>query len=190
MQNVLLVDNYDSFTYNLVQILKETGMCKVTVKLNDKVSIEEASGYDRIVLSPGPGLPHEAGNIMPIIQHLGSWIPILGICLGHQAIAEIYGAKLYALDKIIHGEAYEVQYNHNDYELFKDVDNPFMAGRYHSWSVSPSHFPEDLLVTAIDSENHIMALKHRKYPVRGVQFHPESIMTSQGYLMIQNWMRI
>jgi anthranilate synthase component 2 len=190
MLSVLLIDNYDSFSWNLAQILNESGLCYYEVVKNDKITVEYASTFDKILLSPGPGLPDDAGNIKEIIRKLGTVKSILGICLGHQAIAEVYGSKLKQLKEISHGESTTVRVitEQADY-LFNGLPANFQAGRYHSWVVDMCSFNSNLKVTAINESYRIMALSHRDYDVKGVQFHPESILTPLGRKIIANWLK-
>jgi anthranilate synthase/aminodeoxychorismate synthase-like glutamine amidotransferase len=183
-KNILLIDNYDSFTYNLVHYLEELGP-QLTVVRNDKITPQECDHYDAIVLSPGPGIPSEAGNLISIINHMKDKKPLLGICLGHQAITEVFGGKIINLEKVYHGVA--TQMSHNGNEIFKDIDSEFEAGRYHSWAAENDSFPNILEITATDENGQIMALKHKELPIYGLQFHPESIMTPQGKTMLKNF---
>jgi anthranilate synthase component 2 len=183
--NILVIDNYDSFTYNLVHYLKDLDAL-VTVVRNDKIDPEDCLAYDAIVLSPGPGVPREAGRLMDIIETGKGKIPILGICLGHQAITEAFGGTIVNLEKVYHGIATMMQ--HDKSPFFTDVDEKFEAGRYHSWNAQESDFPEVLEITARDETGQIMALKHKELPIYGVQFHPESIMTPQGKTMLKNFL--
>ncbi len=185
MKNILLIDNYDSFTYNLVHLIKSLGY-GVDVRRNDALSIEEAKAYDKILLSPGPGIPSEAGLLLEIVKQLASTKSILGVCLGHQAIGEGFGATLINIKEVHHGVASQINITCDDL-LFKGMGSSFEAGRYHSWAVSPADFPSDLEVTAVDDSGEIMALRHRRYHVRGVQFHPESVLTPLGSMIMQNW---
>lgn len=184
---ILVVDNYDSFTFNLVHLLQECGM-DCTVIRNDKFNIEEVAAYDKILLSPGPGIPKEAGLLMDVIRTYGASKSILGICLGQQAIAEVYGGKLFNLKKPVHGTATPLQVLKSEEPLFKDLPERFRIGRYHSWAVAHEQFPEELEVTAVDDEGVIMALSHKTYDVRGLQFHPESVLSEHGKRMIANWL--
>lgn len=184
---VIVIDNYDSFTYNLVHYLEELN-CTVIVKRNDQVNLSEIEGFDRIVLSPGPGIPKEAGLLKEIISKYASTKNILGVCLGHQAIAEVFGAELENLKSVFHGVASEINIIKND-PLFKNLNNPLTVGRYHSWVVKEP-LPECLEVLAFDENKQIMALKHKEYKIRGVQFHPESILTEQGKALLKNWLNI
>ncbi|MBT4728429.1 MAG: aminodeoxychorismate/anthranilate synthase component II [Bacteroidetes bacterium] len=190
MQKVLLLDNYDSFTWNLAQILTESGLCEFDVIKNDQITIKGAQVYDKILLSPGPGLPDDAGILKPLIKELGPTKSILGVCLGHQAIAEVYGIKLKQLKEISHGESTTVSIieEHHDY-LFDGLPKKFQAGRYHSWIVDLCSFNNELKVTALNENYRIMAISHREYDVKGVQFHPESILTPLGSKIIENWLR-
>lgn len=184
MKNILLIDNYDSFTFNLVHYLEDLDV-RVTVMRNDKITPQECTYYDAVVLSPGPGIPSEAGNLIPIIDYMKDKKPLLGICLGHQAITEVYGGNIINLEKVYHGIA--TQMTHNGNEIFNDIHTTFNAGRYHSWVAENSSFPEVLEITAVDENGQIMALKHQSLPIYGLQFHPESIMTPDGKTMLQNF---
>lgn len=183
--NVLVVDNYDSFTYNLVHYLEDLE-AQVTVVRNDKITPEECVAYDAILLSPGPGIPSEAGNLIAIINYLKDKKPLLGICLGHQAITEVFGGTIINLDTVYHGVATTM--NHDDSALFKTIASPFEAGRYHSWAAQNDDFPNELEITATDFNGQIMALQHKTLPIYGVQFHPESIMTPAGKTMLKNFL--
>jgi len=184
---ILVLDNYDSFTYNLVHMVKELGYKDVDVVRNDRIALEDVGRYDKIILSPGPGIPSEAGIMLDLIRRYAPTKSILGICLGEQAIGEAFGAKLDNLADVFHGVGSPVKVVENDV-LFEGVGNDFEAGRYHSWVVSGEDFPDALKVTAVDDDGRIMALTHRQYDVRGVQFHPESILTPRGKRMIANWL--
>jgi anthranilate synthase component 2 len=185
----LLFDNYDSFTYNLYHILRETGV-ETDVRRNDRIGLDEVAAYDKILLSPGPGIPSEAGLLLPLIERYAPVKSILGVCLGEQAIGEVFGAKLTNLTEVCHGICSDIRVVAPD-PLFEGIDTWFRAGRYHSWVVSGDDFPECLEITAVDAEaQQIMALRHRRYNVRGIQFHPESILTPQGKKMIENWICI
>ncbi|MDR2681054.1 MAG: aminodeoxychorismate/anthranilate synthase component II [Tannerella sp.] len=182
----LLFDNYDSFTYNLYHILSELGV-DTDVYRNDKISLDEVAAYDKIVLSPGPGIPSEAGLLLPLIERYAPVKSILGVCLGEQAIGEVFGAKLLNLKEVYHGVCSDIKVVAKD-PLFDGMEPWFRAGRYHSWVVSEDGFPECLEVTAVDAgAGRIMALRHRRYDVRGIQFHPESILTPQGKKIMENW---
>ena len=185
----LLFDNYDSFTYNLHHILHELGV-ETDVRRNDKIGLEEVAAYDKILLSPGPGIPSEAGLLLPLIERYAPVKSILGVCLGEQAIGEAFGAKLSNLKDVYHGICSDIRALADD-PLFDGLQPAFRAGRYHSWVVSKDAFPECLEITAVDAQaGHIMGLRHRLYDVRGIQFHPESILTPQGRRMIENWIKI
>ena len=182
----LLFDNYDSFTYNLYHILQELGI-DTDVRRNDKISLDEVDNYDKIVLSPGPGIPSEAGLLLPLIKRFAPTKSILGVCLGEQAIGEAFGAKLMNLKDVYHGVCSDIRVLKKD-ELFDGLEPGFRAGRYHSWVVSKDELPECLEVTAVDAESgFIMGIRHRQYDVRGIQFHPESVLTPQGKKIIENW---
>jgi anthranilate synthase component 2 len=185
--NILILDNYDSFTYNLVHIVKKLGYQNVSVIRNDKMTVEEVAAFDKILLSPGPGIPSEAGILMDLLRTYNSTKSILGVCLGHQAIAESFGGELFNLSKVVHGKSVKTNLCAPDI-LFKDVPSSFLSGRYHSWAVKKENLPNDLIVSAEDENGVIMALKHAHYDVRGVQFHPESIMTEYGETMMRNWL--
>lgn len=183
---ILLLDNYDSFTYNLLHIVKELG-AQIEVRRNDQITLDKVERFDKILLSPGPGIPEEAGILLPLIRRYAPTKSILGVCLGEQAIGEAFGAKLVNLTEVYHGISSDIQIVAND-PLFEGLPRRFEAGRYHSWVVSREQFPDCLEVTAVDTEkNYIMALRHRTYDVRGIQFHPESVLTPEGKRMIQNW---
>ena len=184
---IIVIDNYDSFTYNLVHYLEELN-CEVTVKRNDQLALSEIESFDRIVLSPGPGIPKEAGLLKEIISKYSSTKNILGVCLGHQAIAEVFGGQLENLESVFHGVSSDINIIKTD-PLFKGLNNPLKVGRYHSWVVK-NPLPECLEVLAIDENKQIMALRHKKFKIRGVQFHPESILTEQGKSLLKNWLNI
>ncbi len=186
MKKILLIDNYDSFTYNLVHLILSLGY-EVDVRRNDEITLDEAAAYDKILLSPGPGIPSEAGLLLDIVKRLGATKSILGVCLGHQAIGEVYGAELVNLKEVHHGVASQINIT-TDELLFGGMGNSFEAGRYHSWAVSPAGFPDCLEVTALDDSGEIMALRHKRYDVRGVQFHPESVLTPEGATIMKNWL--
>lgn len=182
---ILVIDNYDSFVYNLVHYLEELD-CEVTVKRNDRLSLEEVEDYDKILLSPGPGIPAEAGLLKPIIETYAASKPIFGVCLGMQAIGEVFGGRLNNLDKVYHGVATKIDVCVDDEYLYKDLAQELQVGRYHSWVVD-NQLPDVLQATSYDEKNEIMSLRHRDFDVRGVQFHPESVLTPEGKKMIQNW---
>lgn len=185
---ILLLDNYDSFTFNLVHIVKELGY-EIDVVRNDKIALEAVDAYDKILLSPGPSIPEEAGILLPLIERYAPTKSILGVCLGEQAIGQVFGAKLINLQEVYHGISSVIDVV-ADEPLFKGMGNPFMGGRYHSWVVDPENLPECLEVTAIERESRqIMALRHKEYDVKGIQFHPESVLTPNGKTIIENWLK-
>lgn len=184
--NIVIIDNYDSFTYNLSHQLKALG-AQVDVVRNDAFQMSRLEPYDKIVLSPGPGIPEKAGLLNDVIRRYAGRKPILGVCLGHQAIAEVFGGRLENLRTVYHGVQTPTHIINHDY-LFEHLPETFEAGRYHSWVVSRSGLPDSLEVTAISDDGHIMALRHRTYDVRGIQFHPESILTPEGARILQNWL--
>lgn len=186
-KKVLVIDNYDSFTYNLVHLINECGR-EAVVWRNDKFKIEDVEAFDKILLSPGPGIPEEAGLLLEVISKYSNTKSILGICLGQQAIAEIFGGQLFNLEKPVHGVASKIKVTDKNELLFRGVPERFMAGRYHSWAVSSEGFPSELEVTAIDESGVIMALSHKTLAVKGVQFHPESILSEYGKIIINNWL--
>ncbi|WP_353778234.1 gamma-glutamyl-gamma-aminobutyrate hydrolase family protein [Winogradskyella sp. 3972H.M.0a.05] len=185
MKKILVIDNYDSFTYNLVHYLEDLD-CNVTVKRNDKLDIEEAGSFDKIVLSPGPGIPDEAGLLKSIIETYAASKPILGVCLGQQAIGEVFGGKLINLDTVFHGVATKVTTVVEDEILFSNMDKTFDVGRYHSWVVD-ANLPDSLEATSYDENGQVMSLRHKEFDVKGVQFHPESVLTPDGKKMLENW---
>jgi anthranilate synthase component 2 len=186
---VAILDNYDSFTYNLVHAIEKILKTKIDVIRNDKVSVDYFEKYDKIVLSPGPGIPSEAGILMPLIEKWAPTKSILGVCLGQQAIGEVFGGELVNLDKVYHGIATTIIQTVSDEVLFRGIPEIFEAGRYHSWIVKRDNLPSCLEVTAIDKQGQIMGLRHKAYDVRGVQFHPESVLTPLGEQMIENWLK-
>lgn len=185
---ILVLDNYDSFVYNLVYILKELGG-DVDVFRNDKISIEAIKKYDKIMLSPGPGIPSEAGIMMDLLEEYKTTKSIFGVCLGHQAIAEAFGSQLENMGEVLHGVTTDCMVTDPNELLFKSIPSQFNVCRYHSWTVLPDTMPNDLKVTAIDSNNNVMAAAHQKYDVRGVQFHPEAYLTEHGVQMVKNWLK-
>ena len=185
---VLVLDNYDSFTYNLVHYVEKLTGEKVDVYRNDEITLEEVDKYDKIILSPGPGIPDEANLLKPIIKEYGPTKSILGVCLGVQAIAEVYGGSLINLSSVYHGVASTMQQVEKDDKIFKDIPNQFEAGRYHSWIVDKETLPACFKISSVDSNGQIMSIFHTSHDVRGVQFHPESILTPEGEKMIQNWL--
>jgi anthranilate synthase component 2 len=185
---ILVLDNYDSFTYNLVHIIRELGF-PMDIFRNDKIALEDVKNYDKILLSPGPGIPDEAGIMKAVIKTYAPTKSILGVCLGHQGIGEVYGAKLFNIPKVLHGVTSTTEIKDDSEYLFKNVTKTFQATHYHSWAIVPETISGDLKVTAVNGEGLVMAVSHLKYDVRGVQFHPESIMTPEGPKMIENWLR-
>ncbi len=183
---ILVLDNYDSFTYNLVHIIRALGH-QPAIFRNDAISLEAVGDYDKILLSPGPGIPDEAGIMKAVIKTYASTKSILGVCLGHQGIAEVFGAQLFNIPKVLHGVTSMSTITDKDDYLFKDLSDTFQSTHYHSWAVKTDSIPAHLKVSAVNEEGLIMALYHSLYDVRGVQFHPESIMTPDGPRMIQNW---
>ncbi|MCE8463931.1 anthranilate synthase component II [Bacteroides nordii] len=184
---ILLLDNYDSFTYNLLHVVKELGIKDVEIFRNDQIALSEIERFDKIILSPGPGIPEEAGLLLPIIKQYAPTKSILGVCLGHQAIGEAFGATLENLTDVYHGVQTPVHIIKDDI-LFQHLEHEIPVGRYHSWVVSRNAFPECLEITAESQEGQIMALRHRMYDVHGIQFHPESVLTPQGKVIIQNFL--
>ena len=185
---ILLFDNYVSFTYNLLHILKELG-ADVEVHRNDKISLEEIERFDKILLSPGPGIPEEAGILLPLIRQYAPTKSILGVCLGEQAIGEAFGATLINLTDVHHGVCSDIRIVAKD-PIFEGLEPGIRVGRYHSWAVSKENFPDCLEITAVDTEEgQIMGLRHREYDVRGIQFHPESVLTPKGKTIIENWLK-
>ncbi len=209
---ILVFDNYDSFTYNLVHLVTKITHTKVDVYRNDQVAMEKVKEYDKIILSPGPGIPEEAGLLLPLIKEYAATKSILGVCLGHQAIGQAFGGKLVNLTTVYHGVATKIQVGSPSAAiglpkamqesgslpagrqvgspLFEGLPDEIEVGRYHSWIISDENFPEELEVTARDENNYIMALQHKKYDVQGVQFHPESVLTPDGETIVKNWLKI
>ncbi len=209
--NILVFDNYDSFTYNLVHLVEKITNDKVDVFRNDQIALEDVKKYDKIILSPGPGLPAEAGLLLPLVKEYAATKSILGVCLGHQAIGEAFGGKLENLSHVYHGVATEMRVanpqtsnmkseksafnnsrftiHHSRKSLFNGLPETFFAGRYHSWIVSKENFPEELEITAEDENGYIMALQHKTYDIQGVQFHPESVLTPDGEIIMKNWLK-
>ncbi|MEO5941854.1 MAG: aminodeoxychorismate/anthranilate synthase component II [Ferruginibacter sp.] len=190
MTKILVFDNYDSFTYNLVHLVEKILHLKVEVFRNDEIALEKAKEYDKIILSPGPGIPSEAGMLLPLIKEYASSKSILGVCLGHQAIGESFGGSLINLDTVYHGVATPVKILDKNAPILKGLGDSIEAGRYHSWIIDRKNFPEDLEITAVDENNYIMALQHKKYDVQGVQFHPESVLTPDGEKILRNWLSV
>lgn len=194
MNNILILDNYDSFTYNLVQMVEEISNRNVDVHRNDEINLEQVAQYDKIILSPGPGIPNEAGILIPLIKRYAATKSIFGVCLGHQAIGEAFGAELINLSRVYHGVCNKIKLVEsvasssfrNDW--FKNLNDEIEVGRYHSWVLNEKYVPADIEVTAKDESGMIMALRHREYDVQGVQFHPESVLTPLGRKMMENWL--
>ncbi|WP_024990586.1 anthranilate synthase component II [Segatella albensis] len=185
---IVIIDNYDSFTYNLVHLVRELG-AEVTVYRNDQFQLNQLEVFDKIILSPGPGIPSEAGLLLDVIRHYAGRIPMLGVCLGHQAIGEAFGAHLTNLSKVYHGVSTPITQYGND-EIFAGLSRRFEVGRYHSWVVDKTDFPDCLEITAESDDGSIMALKHKSYDIRGIQFHPESILTPNGRRILENWLNM
>ena len=186
--NIVIIDNYDSFTYNLAHLVRSLGV-QVTVLRNDRFGLEELEAFDKIILSPGPGIPSEAGLLPDVIRTYAGRKPILGVCLGHQAIGEVFGAKLENLSDVFHGVATEGTQFGSD-PIFRGLPERIVMGRYHSWVVSRNGFPDCLEITAESYEGQIMALRHREYDIHGIQFHPESVLTPGGFKIIDNWLNL
>jgi len=186
---ILVIDNYDSFTYNLVHAIKKISGLPVDVFRNDEIALEDIEKYDKIMLSPGPGLPAESGLLLDIIKEYAPKKSMLGVCLGHQAIGEAFGGKLRNMNRVIHGMATPVKRTANQSVLFKDLPGSFDVGRYHSWIVEKENLPDCFDITSFDEDGMIMSMKHKTFDVEGVQFHPESVLTPLGEKMIENWLR-
>lgn len=187
---ILVFDNYDSFTYNLVHLVEKILHQRVDVVRNDQLPLERVKDYDKIILSPGPGIPEEAGLLLPLIKEYASSKSILGVCLGHQAIGEAFGGKLVNLSTVYHGVATPVNIlKRGKKDLYEGLPDTFEVGRYHSWVISEEGFPKDINITARDENNYIMGLQHNNYDVQGVQFHPESVLTPLGETILRNWLK-
>jgi len=189
-KKTIIIDNYDSFTYNLVHIVEKILDDEIDVKRNDEVTLSELEEYEYIILSPGPGLPEDAGMLKEIIKEMGPKKKILGVCLGLQAIGEVYGSKLRNLEKVFHGISTQMHLTDESCPIFAGIESEFEAGRYHSWVINKNSLVDDLIVTAIDENDEIMAVHHKDYKVYGLQFHPESIMTADGKKMLANFLKI
>lgn len=185
---ILIFDNYDSFTYNLVHLVKELGYTDVEVHRNDKIVLADVARFDKIILSPGPGIPSEAGLLLPLIKEYAATKPILGVCLGHQAIGEAFGANLINLENVYHGVSNKIQLIADDY-IFKGLEQEIEVGRYHSWIVDSEGLPNCFRITATEEHGQIMAMRHNEYDVHGVQFHPESVLTPQGAVIVENFLK-
>lgn len=188
MKHIVIIDNYDSFTYNLSHLVKELG-ADVTVYRNDQFTMNQLERFDKIILSPGPGIPSEAGLLLDVIRNYAGKKPILGVCLGHQAIGEYFGGSLENLSTVFHGVATEGTQFGTD-PIFKGLPKRIVMGRYHSWVVSKENFPSCLEITAESDEGQVMALRHRTYDIHGIQFHPESVLTPEGRIMLSNWLEL
>jgi len=186
MKRIVIIDNYDSFTYNLSHLVKELG-AEVSVFRNDKFQMQQLDAFDKIILSPGPGIPSEAGLLLDAIRNYAGRKPILGVCLGHQAIGEVFGAKLKNLNSVFHGIATPATIIQNDY-IFNHLPQTLEVGRYHSWIVSKDALPDCLEITSESDEGYIMSLRHKQFDIRGIQYHPESVLTPQGRQIINNWL--
>ncbi len=186
---ILVLDNYDSFTYNLVYILRELHD-RVEVVRNDKITLETVADYDKILLSPGPGIPSEAGIMQDVVREYAPSKSILGICLGHQGIGEVFGGTLENMTDVLHGIGDRNVVTDPDERLFKGIPQEFTVGRYHSWTVVPESVPDTMKITAVDEQGRVMGLSHKTYDVRGLQFHPESVLTEYGREMMENWLSL
>lgn len=195
MRKILLLDNYDSFTYNLVQIVEEIVGSQIDVRRNNEIELADVAGYDKIILSPGPGIPEEAGILLPLIKAYAASKSIFGVCLGHQAIGEVFGGKLTNLTQVFHGIKSEIKLSANiqqsiyQHDWFLHLPSTIDVGRYHSWVIDATTVPDELEVTAYDHAGMIMAIRHKDFDVQGVQFHPESVLTPMGKTMIENWLK-
>jgi anthranilate synthase component II len=189
---ILVFDNYDSFTYNLVHLVEKIMHIKVDVYRNDQIPLEQVKEYDKIILSPGPGIPEEAGQLLPLIKEYAASKSILGVCLGHQAIGQAFGGRLVNLSTVYHGVATTIKITNSQpgtgHSLFDGMPDELEVGRYHSWVVAKEDFPNDLEITAEDDNGYIMALQHKTFDVQGVQFHPESVLTPVGEKIMRNWL--
>lgn len=188
MKKVVIIDNYDSFTYNLVHYLEDLN-CEVTVFRNDEFDIDELKPFDKILLSPGPGVPDDAGLLKTVIQTYAATKSMLGICLGQQAIGEVFGGSIINLEKVYHGVATQINIVAHDEVLFDGLENQIEVGRYHSWVIDPNNFPEVLEITSTDENQQIMSVRHKTFDVKGVQFHPESVLTPNGKKILENWLK-
>jgi anthranilate synthase component 2 len=187
---ILVFDNYDSFTYNLVHLVEKILHIKVDVFRNDEIALEKIKAYDKIILSPGPGVPSEAGLLLPLIKEYAATKSILGVCLGHQAIGQAFGGSLINLDTVYHGVATPINIINTDAPILKGLGNTIAVGRYHSWIINKVDFPAELEITAVDENGYIMALQHKTFDVQAVQFHPESVLTPDGEKILRNWLEV
>jgi len=185
---LLILDNYDSFTWNLVELVRQCQFTDFRIARNDEISLTEINGFDSILISPGPGMPAESGITKSLIQEFAGSKKILGVCLGHQAIAEVFGGKLYQLETVCHGTQSQINFTGETDKLFEDLDSGFAAGLYHSWAVAADSLPDSLVITAKSSAGVVMGLRHKAFDVKGIQFHPESIMTADGKKILNNWL--
>ncbi len=186
---IVVIDNYDSFTYNLVHAIKKITGLPVDVFRNDQIKLEDLEKYDKIVLSPGPGIPEEAGLLLEIIKMYAPKKSMLGVCLGHQAIGEAFGGKLFNMSKVLHGIATPVELTESKSVLFEGLPDNFEVGRYHSWIVQQDELPDCFQITSYDTDGFIMSMKHKEFDVEGVQFHPESVLTPLGEKILENWLK-
>jgi anthranilate synthase component II len=189
MHRILLIDNYDSFTYNLFHYLDEINEGGVEVRRNDELDLDQVLHYDLVVLSPGPGLPKDAGKLMEFLKRYSSEIPILGVCLGQQAIAERFGMKLKNLSEVVHGQSRRIKVLKTQGGLFNGLPGEIKVGRYHSWVIDPKSITDDFEITSTDEEGNIMSIEHKNLPICAVQFHPESVLTEMGKEMLKNWLQ-
>jgi anthranilate synthase component II len=187
---ILILDNYDSFTYNLAHLVEKVSDIKPEVHLNDQIEIQEVNTFDKIILSPGPGLPKNSGILCDVIQKYAEKKNILGVCLGHQAIVEVFGGKLKNLNQVYHGIATPITVTDSSNPLFHEIPSQFNVGRYHSWVADETNFPEKLQICAVDGNNSVMALRHKEFSLFGVQFHPESILSEFGETLLRNWIKL
>lgn len=190
MNKILVLDNYDSFTYNLVHYLHQLTNEEVDVFRNDEISVDEVGKYDKILLSPGPGIPVESGILLDLIKTYAPTKSIMGVCLGHQAIAEAFDGKLINMDKVYHGVATPIQVLTPDDPLYQGIPEKIEVGRYHSWLVDKDALPDCFTITSVDDEGKIMGISHKEFDVRGVQYHPESVLTEHGLKIMENWLKI
>jgi anthranilate synthase component 2 len=186
---ILVLDNYDSFTYNLVEYLRNLGANDIEVHRNREIDLTEVAKFDKILLSPGPGIPDEAGILKDVIKKYAASKSILGVCLGEQAIAEVFGGSIENLDQVYHGVSTSIFRTEDDKGVLQGIEKEFQAGRYHSWNVVKENLPDCLTVTCEDAEGRIMGIRHKEYDVQGLQFHPESVLTPNGIKMIENWLK-
>jgi len=189
MDKILVIDNYDSFTYNLVHYLEQLTDIPVDVYRNDQIGMNDINNYSKILLSPGPGIPIEAGICLDLIRNYASTKSILGVCLGHQAIGEAFGASLINLDKVYHGVATPISIITPEDRLYKNIPGRIEVGRYHSWTVSRDNLPECFKINSLDDQGMIMGLSHKEFDVKGIQYHPESVLTEYGLRIIENWLK-